>query len=54
MAAGDGNSSEEKSRARAILDTILSLRFIFWIHMMLDFLAIVTKVSRKLQQNNIV
>ena len=54
MVVGAGNSSEEKSRARGILDTILSLRFIFWIHMMLDFLAIVTKVSRKFQQNDIV
>ncbi|XP_062506352.1 zinc finger protein 862-like [Corticium candelabrum] len=53
MAVGDGNSNEEKSRAQGLLDNVLSFRFVFWLHIMLDFLSVVTKVSRKFQQDKL-
>ena len=53
MTVGDGNSDEEKSRARGLLDNVLSFRFVFWLHIMLDFLSVVTKVSRKFQQDKL-
>ena len=54
MAAGVGNSDEEKSRARGLLDNVLSSRFIFWLHVMLDFLGVVTTVSRRFQQDKLI
>lgn len=39
MAAGPANSKDEKARAQGILDNVLSQRFIFWLHIMLDFFS---------------
>ena len=49
MAVGSGNSNEEKSRARGLLNKVASCRFVFWL---MDLLSVITKCIKARQINN--
>ena len=44
MAVVSGNSNEEKSRARGLLDKVASCRFVSWL---LDLHSVITNVSKR-------
>ena len=53
MSVRTENSQDERARARGLLDITSNRRFLLWIHIMLDFLSVVTSVSKKFQKGNL-
>jgi hypothetical protein len=52
MATLQGNN-DERDRARGLVDSVISARFVKWLHLMADFLDVITKVSKKFQFKNL-